>query len=194
MAAAFVAVPGLEAAALDGDRFGAAVLFDVAAFEVAALVAGLLAAVLFDAALVDRRAFFGELPFGSAFSIALPAELAAPPTAFPALVAASPTALPAVVAAPPTALPAPDAATLPAALLTVPAAFPTVFPTFFPTVLRILPVSGTFVLLIRPVVERSIVARASAVPQPDHAAGARCGATRATSCSFGSAPTMRSTG
>ena len=167
-----VALPGFVAADVVGARFAVVVLFDVAAldavpFEEARFaVVGLFAAALF--ALGDRRALFGELPFGNAFSTALPALAAAPPTAFPAEVAALPTALPALVAAPPTALPAlaaapptafpgPEAATVPAALLTVPAAFPAAFPTFLPTLFRILAVSATFVLLVRPVVERSPV-------------------------------------
>ena len=139
---------GFDPAAFEGDRFVVAVLFDAAVLD-----AAFLEAVLLDVALLDRRVFFVELPPGNAFSTTLPALAAAPATAFPAVVAASPTALPAVVAAPPTTLPAlvaafptalpgPDAATVPAALLTVPAALPTVFPTFFPALFRSLAVSG----------------------------------------------------
>ena len=191
-------VLGVEAGGpCDGARFAVVVLF-----ADAALAGALFAAALFEAALVDRRAFFVELPFGSARSIAFPALLAAPPTAFPALLAAPPTALPALTAAPPTALPAevaalptalpgPDAATLPAALPTLPAALPTVFPTFF----KILPVSATFVLLIRPIVQRSTVVWACS----RHARARSRGRREMRSESghqllLGSAPTMRSTG
>jgi hypothetical protein len=114
-AAGFAAL-GFAAAGFEADRLTVVALFDTE---------------LLDAALLDRVAFFGELPFGMALA-----------TALPALVAASPTALPAITAAPPTALPGPDAATVPAALLTVPAALPAVLPTFFPTSFRSLPVSG----------------------------------------------------
>ena len=194
-------LPGFEAAAFAGARFAVVGLVVGAALADAVFGFVVFEAVLFDDALGDRRAFFGELPPGNAFSIALPALLAAPPTALPALVAASPTtlpalaaapptALPALVAAPPTALPGPDAATVPAALLTVPAALPTVFPTLF----RILPVSGTSSSSsARSSGGRPQYGLASAVPV-GHAAGARWGATRATSCSLGRAPTMRSTG
>ena len=155
--AAGLAVPDFAPAAFDaafaGDRFVVVVLFGAAAFAELALVVALFAA-LFDDELVDR-AFFGELPFGSAFSIALPALDAAPPIAFAALVAAPPTTFPALVATSPTALPASDAATVPAALLTDPAALPTVFPTFLPALFSILPVSGILFLLVRPVVDRS---------------------------------------
>jgi len=161
----FVALPGFDAAPFEGDRFAVVVLFaDAVLFEVAAFDAAGLDAVLLDDALADRRAFFGELPFGSAFSIALPALVAALPTALPAVVAAPPTAFPALVAAPPTALPGPEAATVSAALLTVPAALPTVLPTFFPMVFRILAVSGIFVLLVPP--GRRAVDRSMAMQPP----------------------------
>ena len=145
-----------DAAAFDGARFGVVLGADAFFADV------VVDLVLVDPELLmDRLAFLGELPVGNTFPTALPALEAAPPTALPALVAAPPTALPAltaapptafpaVVAAPPTALPGPDEATDSAALLTVPAALPTVFPTFLLTRFRSLPVSGMFVLLIRP--------------------------------------------
>jgi hypothetical protein len=89
------------------DRLAVVLFFDAA----------LLVAFAVDA-LPDRRAFLGELPFGKARSIALPALVATPLTALPALTAAPPTALPALVAALPTALPALDPATVSAALPT----------------------------------------------------------------------------
>jgi hypothetical protein len=158
---------GFDSAAFDGARFAVVpdgfVVFATAGFAAVVLAAAL---VDFEDLLVDRRAFFGELPIGSALLTALPALVAASPTTLPALIAASPTALPALDAAPPTALPAPDEATdsaalptaLPApdeatdsaALPTAPAALPTVFPTFLPTLFTSLVRSAIFVLLIHP--------------------------------------------